>query len=511
MELFESLLTLLLLAIGLMQVSRRLTIPYPTMLAMAGVAVAALPWAPAITIDPRLVMVLFIAPALLDSAYEFPPSAIRRYWVPLFALAVVAVLLTTAAVAWAGVVLGGLPLAAAIALGAIVSPPDAAAATAMLGRLSLPRSTVIVLKGESLLNDGVALLIFSAAVGAATEHKSALQLLPQLALAVPGGLLVGLVLGRISIYIGSHLRGTLSGILFQFVATFITWLVAERLHLSAILAVVAAAMIVARSPEMLPAQDRIYSYTVWETTVFVLNVLAFLLVGLEARTAILALDGGQLWQALRFACIVLGIVIGVRIAWILFYNRLAQPIFRRRGRTDAPSLARAIVASWCGMRGLVTLATALALPADFPGRDLILLSALAVVLGTLVIQGITLGPLVRLLHFPEDESYARELATARTALLEVAIIELDGSEDTTARFLRDCYAAEREQMAGGGARVNAVIDDLRRRCVQAQRRRLAELWRAGHIDDQMFHAFEQELDLTELAVSPLDHFELADG
>ena len=135
MALFESVLMLMLLAVILLQVSRRLTIPYPTMLAMAGVAVAALPWAPNIAIDPHLVMALFIAPALLDAAYDFPLRAIRRYWMPLLALAVMAVLLTTAAVAWAAVALAGLPLAAAVALGAIVSPPDAAAATAMLGRL----------------------------------------------------------------------------------------------------------------------------------------------------------------------------------------------------------------------------------------------------------------------------------------------------------------------------------------------------------------------------------------
>ena len=147
MPLFESVLTLLLLAILLLQVSRRLRIPYPTMLAGAGLCVAAMPWTPDVSLDPHLVLVLFIAPAILDAAFEFPMRAIRRYWAPLFALAVVAVLLTTAAVAWAGIVFAGMPIAAAIALGAIVSPPDAAAAAAMLSRPSMPRSTVTVLKG----------------------------------------------------------------------------------------------------------------------------------------------------------------------------------------------------------------------------------------------------------------------------------------------------------------------------------------------------------------------------
>jgi NhaP-type Na+/H+ or K+/H+ antiporter len=164
MDLFESTLILLFVAIVLLQISRRLAVPYPTMLAMAGVAVAALPWAPGIVMEPQLALALFIAPVLLDAAYDMPPRELWRYSMPLVALAVVAVLLTTAAVAWVAVALAGIPMAAAVALGAIVAPPDAAAATAMLSRFSLPRRMVTVLKGESLLNDAVAIVIFSTAV-----------------------------------------------------------------------------------------------------------------------------------------------------------------------------------------------------------------------------------------------------------------------------------------------------------------------------------------------------------
>ena len=198
MALFESVLTLLLLAVLLLQFSRRLRIPYPTTLALAGLAVAALPWAPAISIEPHLVLALFIAPAILDAAFEFPPRAIRRYWMPLLALAVVAVLLTTAAVAWVGVVVAGLPIAAAVALGAIVAPPDAAAAAAMLNKPSLPRSTVTVLKGESLLNDAVALFIFGLALRINATGDEAFHLLPQIAFAIPGGVLLGIVISRIA-------------------------------------------------------------------------------------------------------------------------------------------------------------------------------------------------------------------------------------------------------------------------------------------------------------------------
>ena len=164
MTFFESLLALLAIAILLLQVSRRLTIPYPTMLAAAGVVIGLVPGAPRIVLDPHTALALFIAPVLVDAAYDFPVGTVRRLWRPLFALAVVAVLLSAGAVAWLGVVLAGLPLYAALALGAIVAPPDAAAATAILRSVSMPRRSVDVLKGESLLNDATALLLFSAAI-----------------------------------------------------------------------------------------------------------------------------------------------------------------------------------------------------------------------------------------------------------------------------------------------------------------------------------------------------------
>src|SRR5580692_5405077 len=207
MALFQSILTLLLLSVLLLQASRRLRIPYPTMLAVAGLMVAALPWAADLAIDPRLALALFIAPAILDSAFDFPLRAIRTYWFPLLTLAVGAVLVTTAAVAWAGVAIGGLPVAAAVVLGAIVSPPDAAAAAAMLNRPDLPRSTATVLKGESLLNDAVALLIFGVGLKIAQSGGGTVNALPQLAFAIPGGVLLGIACGLTASFIMKFLAG----------------------------------------------------------------------------------------------------------------------------------------------------------------------------------------------------------------------------------------------------------------------------------------------------------------
>ncbi len=521
MVLFESMLTLLVIALVLLQVSRRWPVPYPAMLALAGVVVAALPWAPEIGIDPSLALALFIAPALLDAAFDFPPRHLRRYWLSLFSLAAVLVLLTTAAVAWLGVVVAGLPLAAAIALGAIVAPPDAAAASAVLARFQLPRATVSVLKGESLLNDAVALLIFSAAVasvaagsaGSAAATGAAATTPVALWLAAPGGLLLGFVIGKIQVAVSAPLAGSLGGTVSEFVSTFGAWVLAERLHLSAVLSVVALAMTVARyAPEKTAPRDRVHSYSVWDTTVFVLNVLAFLMVGLQARGIVERLSARELWPAMAFAGAVLLVVIVVRIVWVMFYNRVLHFFSIKQGARKVPTLAQGMLTSWCGMRGLVTLATALALPQHFPQRDLIVLSALAVVLGTLVLQGLTLAPLIRVLRFARDESFDHELIAGRIALIDAGMASVDNERGDAAEALRETLKADREAIdAGKHPREAAKIDDLTRRSIAAQRARLADLRRSGEMEEDVFHTLEEELDWAELAASPPSSFELVEG
>ncbi|AGS23165.1 cation/H+ antiporter protein [Rhizobium etli] len=513
MAFFESMLTLLLVAIIFLQFSRKFRVPYPTMLAIAGIIVAAFPWAPEVAIDPRLALALFIAPVLFDAAYDLPPRTLRRNWLPLFSLAAIAVILTAAAVAAVGVAMAGLPLAVAVALGAIVAPPDAVAATVMLDRFNLPRQTYVILKGESLLNDAVALLIFSAAVAAATNPAFFTGILAELTLAAPGGLILGYLLGRLYMIVGLKLAGTLGGTLLEFVATFGTWIIAERLHLSAILAIVAYAMVIARyMPERQTARHRIHSYSVWEAAVFLLNVLAFLLMGLQVRQIVLDLDPGRLSFAITLATAVFVTVIGVRLAWVLVYNRTITFLAERGLTTQAaPTFAASLLAGWCGMRGLVTLATALALPIDFHDRDIILLSALAVVLGTLIVQGLTLGPLIRFLKFDPDTSLNRDLTKARVALIDAALAELEG-EDKSTRILRDVYISEREITADGRHPREVSRLDRQRRCViAAKRRKLAEMRRADEIDDDVFHRLEQELDWAELAVLPPGRDEIVES
>lgn len=513
MAFFETLLMLLFVAILLLQVTRRFGVPYPTMLAIAGVVVALLPRAPHLIIEPQLALALFIAPALLDSAYDLPPRELRRNWRPLVALAGIAVILTTAAVAWAGVALQGMPLAAAIALGAIVAPPDAAAAAAMLARADLPRRMISVLKGESLLNDGVALLIFAAAVSIATSSEPATRLIPELALAVPGGILLGIVIGTMLAWMMRWMSGTLSATLMGFVVTFAAWILAEYLHLSAILCVVAYGMTIAHYlPSRTPPRERVHTYAVWEAVVFLLNVLAFFLMGLQAKEIVSRLNPSEIWEACGFAGIVFVVVVAVRFAWVMLYMRTNAFVAARRGRKGGPGNAHAVLVSWCGMRGLVTLATALSLPTTFPERDLIVLSAFAVVLGTLVVQGLTLRPLIRLLSFPPDRSFAKEVASARLHLIDAAEGSMKDRNDAVAERMRDFYKEERKIAEDGDhPREVSESDALRRLNIAAKRAKLAELRHSGAIDDDVFHALEQELDWAELAVSPPHHMELIES
>src|SRR2546427_11486569 len=284
MALFEWTLALLLGAVTLTGLARRVGVPYPSPLAIAGAALAFAPAGPEIEIGPDLALALFVAPVLLDAAFDTSPRALRRNVIPLASLVVVAVGLTTAAVAWVGWRLGGLPIAAAVALGAIVAPPDAAAAAAVLGRLRLPRRILHVLQGESLLNDATALLVYRIAVRAALGTGTLGHAGPLIALMAEGGPRAAWALARLYLLGTARVRDAASSTVLTFVGTFGVWLLAERVGLSPIITMGTYGMTLAQeASRRATARHPIRTYSVWETAVFVLNVLAFVIMGLQAR------------------------------------------------------------------------------------------------------------------------------------------------------------------------------------------------------------------------------------
>jgi Na+/H+ antiporter len=508
---FEWLIGLLLAAVLLSALARRIQVPYPTFLAIGGMLLAFVPSAPSWTLEPDLALALFVAPVLMDAAFDTSPRDLRDNWLPVSTLVFAAVGLTTAAVAvLAHWLLPDIPWAAAIALGAIVAPPDAAAATAILRQVKLPYRILKILEGESLLNDASALLIYRVAVGAAAvQHFRWSEFAPAIALALAGSLVAGYLFARISMQLTRRIADAPSTIIVQFAGTFTVWIVAEHIGLSGILTIVAYAVTIARTaPARTPARLRVPSYAVWDTAVFVLNVLAFMLIGMQLRPIWERLDDPVRLKYCLVAVAVFGAVILTRIVWVMSYNTVLRFIIARRGfhprrPMSAPTLQGGIVVSWCGMRGIVTLAAAFALPEGFPYRDLMLLTAFAVVLGSLVIQGLTLRPLISALRLKDENPVAAEVARARAVAYRAALDEIDGDPSEEAEILRLEYRALLMRAEGdpdGGVSSGELpADPLRRRAIGAARRSILALRQSEDIGDDAFHQLEEELDWAELS------------
>src|SRR5262245_21397462 len=323
----ETLIGLILAAVMLAAAARRVGAPYPVFLALGGALLALLPGAPSFALPPELALALFVAPVLLDAAYDTSLRDLRDNWAPVTGLVVFAVCLTTAAVAVVTrALIPEMPWAAAVALGAIVAPPDAAAATAVLRPLRPPRRLLTILEGESLLNDASALLIYRLAIGAVAANSFAIgAVAPTFLLAVAGSLIAGPALAWAFLPVVDRVRHVPTAIILQFASTFGVWILADRVGLSGVLTMVCYAITLARTgPERTPARLRIPSYAVWETVSFVVNILAFIFIGLQIRPILENLAPAARGQYFAVAAAVLLTVIVVRIAWHMPFNAVVR-------------------------------------------------------------------------------------------------------------------------------------------------------------------------------------------
>ncbi len=501
----EQLIGLFVTAVILAALARRVGAPYPVFLALGGALLAFLPGAPSFTIAPDLVLAIFVAPVLLDAAYDPSLRDLKDNCAPVTGLVVFAVGFTTAAVAIvAHTLMSAMPWAAAIALGAIVAPPDAVAATAVLRQLRPPHRLLTILEGESLLNDASALLIYRLAVGAAAANTfSVSSVAPAFLLAVGGSLIAGPVLGWLVLKVMERVKHVPTAIILQFVSTFGVWMLAEQIGLSGVLTTVCYAMTLARTaPERTPARTRIPTYAVWETVVFALNILAFIFIGLQIRPTFDSLNPEDRLRYFAVAGAVLVTVIVVRIAWHMSFNAVIRWWHRSRGFNPPrpmlrPSIGSGLVISWSGMRGIVTLAAALALPAAFPYRDLIVLIAFSVVLGTLVIHGLTLKPLLRALKLHDDDPVGREVTAARERALRAALSSLDGDSSPIAEFVRKELKLRLADAAVAGA--SSAQSELLRTSLLAARQAVIAMRASDEIGDDAFHQIEEQLDWLDMA------------
>src|SRR4051812_13841890 len=507
---FEQLLLLFGAAVVLAAAARRVGAPYPVFLALGGALLAFVPGAPSITFPPELALAIFVAPVLLDAAYDASLRDLRDNWAPVTGLVIFAVGFTTAAVAMvAHALIPAMPWGAAIALGAVVAPPDAVAATAVLRPLRPPQRLLTILEGESLLNDATALLIYRVAVGAvATNAFSFTSVAPAFLLGVAGSVAVGPALGWITLQVMDRVEHVPTAIILQFVTTLNVWLLAEYIGLSGVLTMVCYAITVAQTaPERIPARVRIPTYAVWETVVFALNILAFIFIGLQIRPILASLEAADRGRYFAAAAAVLLMVIVVRLAWHMSFNAVVRWRHRRFGFHPPrpmlrPTVATGLVISWSGMRGIVSLAAALALPSGFPHRDLIILTTFCVVVGPLVIQGLTLKPLLRVLDLHDDDPVGRELHAARERALRAGLASFAHDHSPIAEAVRQEFTAhlEREVVSSRGAdSMHTSHGGLHRRALQAARRAVLAMRSNDEIGDDAFHRIEEELDWLEMA------------
>ena len=518
-------LALLLCTAALAMFARRVVIPYPVVLVVAGLVLSLVPELPEIRLDPNIVFYLLLPPILYHAAIHTSWRDFRRNLRPIGTLAVGLVLATTLAVGCAAkLLIPEMSWATAFVLGAIVSPPDAVAATAVLQRIKVPSRIVTILEGESLINDATGLVVLKFAIAAVLTHSFSLPAAAeQFVYMAVVGVLVGLAVGEVSARAHHLVADTAIAIKLSLVVPFIAYIGAEWVGASGVLSVVAAGILRGwHAPEMFSAEARLQAYAVWDTVIFVINGLVFILIGLQlpdlAEVAALSPHAPVGWLLLDAAAIA-AVAILVRLAWTYLAMLLRRML--RRKKPGPLAWREATVIGWTGMRGVVSLAAAQALPLyqpsgePFPDRTLILTLSFAVIFATLVVQGTTLPFLLRRLGLGEDPMFEREERLAREKATHAAIARIDtlAAERNLPRDLVDhvrrdyerrqllLAAQRRSEDTTGHSRLADIARELRLEAVAAERARLIKLRRDGLIGDEVLSRIQRELDLEEMRLT----------
>lgn len=513
MVVFELVLLLLLCSVALGWVARRLKFPYPIALVAGGTVVGFVPNLPQFPFDPNTILVLVLPPilyqaALLTSWNDFKAN-IRQISMLAFGLVLATTLVVGAALK---LVVPDVPWAVAFIFGAIVSPPDAVAATAILSRLNIPRRIVTVLEGESLVNDASGLVIYKFAVAAAlTGIFSFADAGEQLLRVSFGGVAVGVALAHLFIAVHRRLGDAFIEVLTSLTVPYFTYIAAEFLGVSGVLAAVAAGLVRGRyAPEIVSAEMRILARSVWKILVFMLNSLIFMLIGMQLSGVGEKLANYSFLELLGLGLFVSALAIAVRFAWIFPVAYLPRWLggssHANEPRQSNNELA---IISWCGMRGIVSLAAALALPntlpdgSPFPYRDLIIFLTFFVIAVTLIGQGLSLPSLIRRLKVGTDWSLTSEQKQVRAAMSAAALTAIDqivaaeGAPSVWADQLRTEIMARIALAVPDGVDVtprSELNDRLRRAAILAERKELIRLWRENIISDEVMHHLEEILD-----------------
>jgi Na+/H+ antiporter len=498
--------------------ARRLPIPYPTLMVLAGAVFGWIPGLPKVEFESETVLLIFLPPLLYAAAWQMSWRDFHFNLRPIASLAVGLVLATTLAVAvLAHELIDGMSWALAFALGALVAPPDAVAASAVTSYVPLPRRLITIIEGESLVNDATGLVIYRVAIVAAvTGAFSPAGAVIQLVLAPLGGVVIGLVVGWIVVRIHTRLNDPTLESVVTLLTPFAAYLPAEELGASGVLATVSAGIYVSRKASVIFSPvTRLNAVALWSVLVFLLNGLAFILIGLQIPDVLKEVSANSMSEVFNLTVLICLTVIAVRL--VLVFPSAFLPRFfsaRLRARDPMPPVQELVVLGWAGMRGVVTVAAALALPrvtdsgVPLPHRELLVFVAFAVVFSTLILQGQTLGPLIRWLKVaPQDEDDVRLITDARREITTAALEYLSLSAETSdlnceIGHLQDHYehllsevlnprrGFDENPDACSLARVHlGVLDE--------QRRKLGELGSSGVLPLEVCRRVERELDLEQ--------------
>jgi Na+/H+ antiporter len=511
---------LLIVLVALVTVARRLNVSYPIVLVIGGLVLALFPRLPEVRLEPDIVFLVFLPPLLYWDALNSSWRDFRDNWRPISLLAIGLVFTTTMAVMLAAHFMLGFLWGPAFVLGAVLGPTDTIAAAAILERFSLPRRLLAVLSGESLLNDASALVLYETAVHV-TQTKNYVwgSVSIRFCLAVSGGVAIGLAIGWLMLRLQRLASDPLVRNTIALLTGFAAYLPADTLHVSGVLAVVAAGLYLSwEDPRIMSAKTRLQSIATWEVITFLLNGLLFILIGLQLRTIEKSFSAESFRLIIRGCLLVSGTVILVRILWVFISAYLPRAFSsRHRARDPYPAWQQPALISWVGIRGGISLAAALAIPTSladgspFPGRNEILILTFAVILATLVLQGLSLPRLLRMLDFAAEGAERAEEQRAREAITGVALHYLasapkgDEIHGRAVEQLQDTYRnrAKRFELAREAcpntleARFMTRLVSLERELIGIQRTTLIDLRDRGAISDAVLRRLQVLLDLEE--------------
>jgi monovalent cation/hydrogen antiporter len=519
MQNIATVIILLAVVTALAEVADKIRMPYPILLVLTGIGISLIPGLPSISLDPEIVFLVFLPPILYNAAWSTSWPDFKAAKRPITLLAIGCVIFTTCAVAWiAHTFISGLGWPEAFVLGAIISPPDAVAATSATKGLGLPRRIITILEGESLVNDATGLIAYRYAVAAVvTGAFSLAEASLQFVMVAVVGILLGLIVGVVFKWIHKLTpNNPTNDTALTFLAPYVAYLSAEAIHVSGVLAVVTAGLYLSwNSSTVFSQQTRLRANGSWETIIFLLNGIIFILIGLQLREVLINIKGHPPGALIFYGAVVSAAVIIGRIIWVYPGTFVPRWLSKKIRTTEPrPNLRLVTIIAWSGMRGVVSLAAALALPLTiqggqpFPNRNLIIFLTFCVIFSTLVLQGLTLAPLISWFGIKRDGSEHENELQARMLLASGAIEHIEENyslsvSDEVLNQIKTKYEIRMQRLRKDQSertineqQINA-FHEIQQELLNKERKDVIRLRNEGKISDEVLRKIEYELDLEE--------------